>query len=72
MGEENGRGRPLLLVLSVDSGVEFPAAGQGSVLKVRLNPLERNENMFSGESSPGGSLAGESGGACLLKPSFWH
>ena len=52
MGEENGRGRPLLLVLSVDSGVEFPAAGQGSVLKVRLNPLERNENMFSGESSP--------------------
>jgi len=35
MGEENGRGRPLLLVLSVDSGVEFPAAGQGSVLKVK-------------------------------------
>ena len=30
----------MLLMLSVDSGLEFPAASQGSVLKVALNPLD--------------------------------
>ena len=54
MVEENGRRRPLLLVLSVDSGVEFPAASQGSVLKVPLNPLEPIiDDLWSGESSLG-------------------
>ena len=41
MGEANGEGRPLLLVLSVDSGLDFSSASQGSVLKVKpLNHLE--------------------------------
>ena len=29
-----GGHRPLLLVLSIDSGLDFPSSGQGSVLKV--------------------------------------
>ena len=54
MVEENGRRRPLLLVLSVDSGLEFPAASQGSVLKVALNLLELIfDDLCSGESSLG-------------------
>ena len=54
MVEENGRRRPLLLVLSVDSGLEFPAASQGSVLKVALNLLEPIfDDLCSGESSLG-------------------
>ena len=50
---ENGRGRPLLLVLSIDSGLEFPAASQGSVLKVTLDPLKLNDDLCSGQSSLG-------------------
>ena len=35
MGEkENGNVRPMLLVLSVDTGSAFPSASQGSTLKV--------------------------------------
>ena len=29
-----GGHRPLLLVLSIDSGLDFPSSGQGSMLKV--------------------------------------
>ena len=38
-----GGHRPLLLVLSIDSGLDFPSSGQGSVLKVdSLEIIMRN------------------------------
>ena len=52
--EENRSLRPLLLVLSVDSGLEFPSASQGSVLKVTPYPLEtKSDGLCPGESSFG-------------------
>ena len=55
MGEEENRNlRPLLLVLSVDSGLEFPSASQGSVLKVTPWFLEtKSDGLCPGESSFG-------------------
>ena len=73
MVEGDGKGLPLLLVLSVDSGLEFPSSSQSSSLKVKMNPLSKYEQLwFPGESAFERGLAGERGGGCLLKPSFWH
>ena len=42
MVEGDGKGLPLLLVLSVDSGLEFPSSSQSSSLKVKMNPLSKS------------------------------
>ena len=46
MVEGDGKGLPLLLVLSVDSGLEFPSSSQSSSLKVKMNPLSKYEQFI--------------------------
>ena len=83
-----GGHRPLLLVLSIDSGLDFPSSGLGSVLKVdSLEIIMRNidhdhfiPNLYifiltydyPGESPPRRGLVGERRSVYLSQPPVWH